>query len=223
MRFFLFDIDGTLLHSGGAGMKALAATIAQDFSTPPNMNGVSLAGRTDRAIVGDLFALHGIDDHEENWNRFVDGYLNRLKAGLPATVGKVLPGVKDLLDRVSGDGAALGVLTGNIESGARLKLQHYQLDHFFTFGAFGDHHTDRDDIALDALKMIRREHGDVAAERIWIIGDTPLDVRCAKSIHARSLAVATGSFDREQLAESKPDVLLDSFSDVEAAASVLTA
>jgi len=203
-------------------MKALAATIAEDFATPPNMNGVSLAGRTDRAIVGDLFALHEIDNHEENWNRFVNGYLGRLKIGLPATAGKLLPGVKELLARVNGDGAALGVLTGNIERGAKLKLQHYEIDHFFTFGAFGDHHTDRDDIARDALRMLRNNHGEVSAEQIWIVGDTPLDVRCAKSIGARSMAVATGNFDRDQLTESEPDILLDDLSDVEQAVSLLT-
>jgi phosphoglycolate phosphatase-like HAD superfamily hydrolase len=117
---------------------------------------------------------------------------------------------------------AVGLLTGNLRQGARMKLVHYQLDHHFSFGGYGDEHLDRNQVAETALEAARR-HLDsrCGAPNIWVIGDTPLDIRCARWIRARVLAVATGSHPREELADHRPDVLLDDLSDVEQVLSLV--
>src|SRR5205085_6726418 len=109
---------------------------------------------------------------------------------------------------------AVGLLTGNIRAGARVKLGHFGLFDYFALGGFGDHHFDRDDVAREAWDEIhRRFNGRVAAERVWVIGDTPLDVRCARCIGAKAVAVATGWHSRDELAEHAPDLLLTDLSD----------
>jgi phosphoglycolate phosphatase-like HAD superfamily hydrolase len=108
----------------------------------------------------------------------------------------------------------LGLLTGNVREGARKKLEHYQLDHHFAFGAFGDGHADRNDVARLALRESRNHvGGEINCERIWVVGDTPLDVRCARSIGASAVAVATGHHTRDQLQAAQPDLLLNDLTD----------
>jgi phosphoglycolate phosphatase len=109
---------------------------------------------------------------------------------------------------------ALGLLTGNIRAGARIKLGHFGLFDYFAFGGFGDHHLDRDDVAREALAEVKaRFDGTVAPERIWVVGDTPLDIRCARAIGARAVAVTTGWHSRAELEPHGPDLLLDDLSD----------
>jgi phosphoglycolate phosphatase-like HAD superfamily hydrolase len=108
----------------------------------------------------------------------------------------------------------LGLLTGNAREAARLKLEHFRLDCFFPFGAFGDRHVDRSDVAKEALSELRRRIGpEVDGRRIWVVGDTPLDISCARWIGARAVAVATGEHTRDQLRAAGPDLLLDDFQD----------
>ncbi len=172
-----------------------------------------MAGRTDRAIIRDLFQLHGVDDTPENLRRFVDAYLEHLPRSLVASSGRVLPGVPDLLQQVADRGLVVGLLTGNGARGARAKLLHYGLHEFFPFGAFGDAHFTRDDVAREALRRVREILGEgVKVDQVVVIGDTPSDVQCARAIGARAVAVATGSHSRGELAAAKPDVLLDDLS-----------
>jgi phosphoglycolate phosphatase-like HAD superfamily hydrolase len=115
---------------------------------------------------------------------------------------------------VQAPNVAVGLLTGNVRDGARTKLGHFGLYEHFQFGGFGDHHFDRDDVARDALAAVHACVGShCTADRIWVIGDTPLDVRCARAIGARVAAVATGLHSCEQLAASEPDLLFDDLSD----------
>ena len=212
----LFDIDGTLIHTGGAGQLAMTRTLADAFGLPPDTDGVSFAGRTDRAIIGDIFRMHGIDDSAPNWQRFRREYLVRLDETLPAVEGKVLAGVCELLETLATrDDVAVGLLTGNLKAGAWRKLEFYGLAHYFQFGSFGDDHVNRDDVAAAALTEIcRHTHGPIEPARVWVVGDTPSDVTCAQSIGAGAVAVVSGWHSREELAAAGPDLLLDDLTDV---------
>jgi len=206
----LFDIDGTLLSSGGAGKAAMEAALLQEFGLPGLQAQVSYSGRTDRAITLDLLKSHGLEPHEGHCRRLLNGYLRRLPECLRQHRGQVLPGVAELLSELGARGSTLlGLLTGNVREGARLKLGHYGLVHHFQCGGYGDEHVDRDDVARTALAEVRGHLGEsVRPGDIWVIGDTPLDVRCARAIGARSLAVATGWHSHDELLAAEPDVLL---------------
>ena len=215
MHVCLFDIDGTLIASGGAGKAALEAALADEFGIDHLIEKLQLSGRTDRAIIADLFRLHVIDDTPENHERLRDAYLRHLPHYLACCAGHVLPGIAELLVHLaSRDDVAIGLLTGNVRAGAQVKLGYFGLHHYFAFGGFGDHHLDRDDVAREALDVVRqRLNGSVNLERIWVVGDTPLDIRCARSIGVRAVAVATGWHSLDELAEHQPDLLLADLSD----------
>ena len=213
MHICLFDIDGTLIASGGAGKAALEAALAEEFGITRPIDKLELSGRTDRAIMADLFRLHVIDDTPENHARLRDAYLRQLPRYLHA--GRVLPGIAELLAHLAGrHDVAIGLLTGNVRAGAEVKLGFFGLYDYFAFGGFGDHHLDRDDVAREALAEVHgRLNGVVQAERIWVVGDTPLDIRCARAIGARAVAVATGWHSLSELAEHRPDLLLSDLAD----------
>jgi phosphoglycolate phosphatase-like HAD superfamily hydrolase len=225
MHICLFDIDGTLLSSGGAGKAAMETALLSEFGLGGLRAQVPYSGRTDRAIGRDLFRLHDIEETPQNWQRFLAHYLRLLPECLTKHRGKVLPGIAALLDHLLQRGdVALGLLTGNVRDGARLKLGHYQLFHYFAFGGFGDQHLDRDHVAGDAWTAARLHLEDSAdPRRTWVIGDTPLDVKCARSIGARVAAVATGLHATHELAATEPDLLLEDFRDPGPFLSALTA
>jgi phosphoglycolate phosphatase len=212
MHVCLFDIDGTLIASGGAGKAALEAALAEAFGVPHILDKLELSGRTDRAIIADLLRLHVIDDTPENHELLRDAYLRHLPRYLPA--GRVLPGIAELLAHLTGfPDMAIGLLTGNVRAGAKAKLGYFGLYDYFAFGGYGDHHLDRNDVAREALDEVRRRfNGTVRPESIWVIGDTPLDIRCARAIGARAVAVATGWHGLAELAEHRPDLLLPNLS-----------
>jgi phosphoglycolate phosphatase-like HAD superfamily hydrolase len=211
----LFDIDGTLLSSGGAGKAALEEGLADEFGIRGVMDQVSLSGRTDIAIVGDLLRLAGLADTPESRARLQAGYLRHLPACLVRCRGTVLPGVEALLGLLLGrNDVAVGLLTGNIRAGARLKLGHFGLHDYFAFGGFGDRHHSRDDVAREALEDVHRHLGaPVNPARVWVIGDTPLDVGCARAVGAHAVAVSTGWHPRAELEACSPDLLLDDLRD----------
>jgi phosphoglycolate phosphatase-like HAD superfamily hydrolase len=225
MHIVLFDIDGTLISSGGAGRAALLAGLDEEFG-PRRLDGhLELRGRTDRAILHDLLRLAGLPDTPENIDRLRAAYLRQLPALMRAHAtevaadsryhARVLPGIAALLDGLTRrDEVCIGLLTGNMRDGARIKLGHFGLFDYFTFGGYGDVYHDRDDVARAALDDARR-HLDrpIEPDRVWVIGDTPLDVRCARAIGSRVLAVVTGWHDRAELAACAPDLLLDDLSD----------
>ncbi|WP_437221690.1 HAD family hydrolase [Planctomicrobium sp. SH661] len=214
----LFDIDGTLLDSGGAGQHAMEQALLEAFSVGGPYTEIPAAGRTDKAITTDLFNFHSLPVDDINWSRFLEAYLKHLPLSLATKNGSILPGVVSLLQELSArDDVALGLLTGNLEVGARLKLKHYQIDHHFSFGGYGDHHFDRDDVARlahnSALEYLRHE---IHPDRLWVIGDTPADVKCGRAIGAKVLAVGTGIYTLEELAPCQPDLLCESLQDVDA-------
>lgn len=217
MYAILFDIDGTLLLTGGAGQLAFARTFAEDFGIEEISRDVPFSGRTDRAISLDLMRVHDIEPSDDNWNRFREGYLKRLPEALVERAGEVLPGVAPLLDELDRrDEISLGLLTGNLERGAQLKLGRYGLAGRFTFGGFGDHSTSRDDVAADAAARARQHAADRREELtgMMVIGDTLHDITCARSVGAYAVAVATGGPSRHELMEQRPDLALDDLSDL---------
>lgn len=212
MAVCLFDIDGTLLSSGGAGQAAMEAALKSTFGITAPTEGISVAGRTDRAIVTDLMGFHGVEDVETNWFRFVDAYIEKLPHELSSRGGLVLPGVVELLaGLVSREQLTLGLLTGNFRRGAELKLAHYGLSEYFSGGAFGDEHFDRDDVAKAALADVREKVDTSAETEVWVIGDTPADVKCGRAINATVVAVATGLYSMDELEASEPDHLCENF------------
>lgn len=223
MHVCLFDIDGTLLNSGGAGQAAMEVALVSEFGAARPVEGISTAGRTDRAIVSDLFEYHGVAFDDDACVRFLRAYLEHLPQQLIERNGTVLPGIQVLIESLAArDDVVLGLLTGNFRDGARAKLAHFGLDRHFPFGGFGDRHLDRDDVARDALEEVRsRLNGQLSIERLWVIGDTPSDVRCARAIGAKAVAVATGMFSHEELAACSPDHLWPDFADSEPLLSLL--
>lgn len=214
MQIVLFDIDGTLILTGGAGQRAFAQTFADEFGVPAITAMVTFAGRSDRAISRDLMLAHDIEPSEANWLRFRECYLARLPGALRSGRGRVLPGVVPLLDRLADCRVHLGLLTGNVQHGAQQKLAHYQLWDRFAFGGYGDDHLDRNDIAAAALASARKQiqangNSSSASDTVIVIGDTEHDIRCARAIGALAVAVATGLTSAKALAEEKPDLLLE--------------
>lgn len=210
MFVFLFDIDGTLIKTGGAGGEALLTAFSETFSVAEPQE-VPFSGRTDRGIAQNLFRLHDVEDSLSNWELLRTEYLKRLPLFLPLRHGEVLPGVPQLLDHLAHlPDVALGLLTGNTREGARLKLEHFALEHYFAFGGYGDQHVERDAVAGEAISAFQAANmGGAEPKKVWVIGDTPLDIRCARAIDANVLAVATGWHERDRLEAAAPDLLLD--------------
>jgi len=206
IRLVLFDIDGTLILTGGAGMKAFAETFAEEFQLPNATESMEFAGRTDRGLAYEVFRANGIEETEINFQCFTHAYTDRLAKHLPADNNKPLPGVFELMDAFEAMTAppTLGLLTGNLPRGAELKLTHYNIWHRFEFGAFGDTSENRNEIAKNALIQAQQDFYNLIPSEILIIGDTPADIQCAQAIDAPVLAVATGSYSEEQLAAHQP-------------------
>src|SRR5437762_11883426 len=143
-RLLLFDIDGTLIHSGGAGVHALKLTLAERFDLTDDLHDIEIAGMTDSGIVVSILKKHKIPPTTENVSAFLDSYVHFLSSELPRRKGKLLPGVLELLQRLkSRPHLLLALLTGNVSRGAQLKLEHYGGWPFFEFGALADDHEDR--------------------------------------------------------------------------------
>ena len=214
MRVILFDIDGTLLSSSHAGKAALEKAMVDLHGVPDSMAGISLAGRTDRSIVRDLTRAHRVGEGRPTEDAILEGYLSYLPEQLlhkqQAGQASLLPGIVPILDALAETpGVAVGLLTGNIRRGAALKLSFFGINDRFSFGGFGDHHFDRDEVAREAWgEVVGRFGSDLQPDQVLVIGDTPLDVQCARAIGARVLAVATGAHTLQQLAQCQPDYCL---------------
>jgi phosphoglycolate phosphatase-like HAD superfamily hydrolase len=194
-RLLLFDIDCTLIDTGGAGMKALKEAACELFGAEgPELD---LAGSTDSSIVQGMLDHFGSHlTHED----FYQAYLRYLPKNLAVFTGKVLPGVDFLLDTLQSKGISLGLLTGNIERGAWDKLEHYGLSDYFAFGAFGDDHHDRNKLGPIALeRAMKTMETEFLPEHTMVIGDTPKDIACGKAMGATTLAVSTGGFSIAEL------------------------
>jgi phosphoglycolate phosphatase-like HAD superfamily hydrolase len=199
----LFDIDGTLLKCGPQIRDIFQSSLEEAYGRGVRLDGYSFAGRTDHGIVHDLLAAAGLDEEavEERIEIFERLYLARLEERLDASLMTLLPGVAELLQALAGrHDVLLGLLTGNLERGARIKLSRVGIDGYFPFGAFGDRVARRSDLPPLALERARAAHGAaIERSRVVIVGDSVLDVRCALDNGLRCLAVTTGFTSREEL------------------------
>ncbi|MCB1125013.1 MAG: HAD family hydrolase [Verrucomicrobiae bacterium] len=211
IRLALFDIDGTLIRTGGAGMAAFTLTGEQAFGVRNGTSHMKFAGRTDTSLVREFLVSHNLETSEANFTRFFEHYLSILGNTLAAYQGAPCPGVTPFLDELLAlpQPPRIGLLTGNIRRGAEIKLRHYGLWERFEMGAYGDDHEDRNQIAHVALRRGRELLGsDLQPEELLVVGDTPHDVECGRAVGARVLAVATGGATHEALTETQPDCLV---------------
>lgn len=208
IRLVLFDIDGTLVHTGGAGIKAFARVFAEEFNAHDGLEKLKFAGRTDVSLVREFFKIHKIAETKENFTRFFERYVFWLDHILTHSHTETCPGVWEMLAQIKSlpKPPLLGLLTGNIVLGAEIKLRHFNLWKEFTTGAFADDHEDRDEIAAAAKRRGGRVLGkNLRGSEVVVIGDTPLDIRCGRAIGAKVLAVATGGATLEELQRHAPD------------------
>ena len=214
----LWDIDGTLISSAGAGMRALEVALRDGFGIDGSLADIDFAGRTDRWIMRETFRKFSIPATEENFSRYFDGYVKALPRELANPHARVLPGVRDVLRSAAAHGhIAQGLLTGNMRRGAQVKLAHHGLWEHFPFGAFADDSEFRNELGPHALRRALEHHRvEFAAANVWVIGDTPHDIACGKVIGARTLAVGTGGYSLEALRTHSPTVVLEDLSDAAA-------
>jgi phosphoglycolate phosphatase len=217
IRVVLFDIDGTLVRTGGAGVRAFERTFASQFNAPDATRHVQFAGRTDPSLVRECLGKRQIEPGPAEFDRFFQTYVFWLQHLLTEAEGSPCPGTRDLIEGLQRlpNPPLLGLLTGNIRLGAEIKLRHYDLWGMFETGAFGDDHEDRNQLAAIARDRASDYLGKrVSGDEVLVIGDTPLDIRCAEAIQAKSLAVATGGATHEHLAAHRPTVLLRDLTEI---------
>ncbi len=217
-KLLLFDIDGTLLTSGGAGERALRRGFRDRFGIDDDLTKVEIAGRTDSGIARQMLAYHGLPETSENLTAFFDGYLHFLAEELPDSPGTLLPGILPLLEALKArSDVVLALLTGNLARGAETKLTHYGVWHYFEFGAYADDHHDRNQLGHFARQRALKKYGEeFPPERIYVLGDTPHDITCARAIGAKAVAIATGKFTVQELGPLHPDFLFADLSDLPA-------
>ena len=223
-RVIFFDIDGTLLNSGGAGQRAMEAAITSSLGIDLPFDGILTAGRTDRGIVQEIFERHQVEDTQENRDQFRDGYLQWLPRSLRDSPGLLLPGVESLLNELeSAEDLLLSLLTGNYRAGADIKLRHYDLESRFTAGGFGDDEPHRDDVARAALESVQGLLPGIKETDTMVIGDTPADIRCGRAIGAVAVGVATGHYSFQELEAAEPDLLFEDFTGLDTCGRLLSA
>ena len=219
----LWDIDGTLILSGNAGMRALQVALRNAFGIDGSLADIDFAGRTDTWIMRAVFRKFDLPATPENFTRFFEAYVAALPAELNNPNARVLPGVRKILPAVAAHGAvAQGLLTGNMRRGAEVKLAYHGLWDHFAFGAFADDSEHRNELGPHAVRRALERHGvNFAADAVWVIGDTPHDIACGKAIGARTLGVGTGGSTIDQLRVHQPTAVMEDLADTEAVLRLL--
>ena len=225
-RLLLFDIDGTLIESNGAGGAAILDAAEEHFGIQrEHLPALQLAGSTDPAIAMDVFGHLSRQHTPEEIATFLDRYLSHLQRRLQAAdfSGYTLPGVVELLEALRNEREAhVGLLTGNVRRGAVIKLTRHGIYEHFADGGFGSDHYDRNQLGPVALKRMQDATGTTYdITDVIVIGDTPKDIRCAAAFGARCLAVATGQYSHAELSALKPWRCVESFADVPAIVDLL--
>ena len=227
-KLVLFDIDGTLVLTGGAGIRAMNRACEELVGHSQALANIPVAGRTDRIILTDVVtqAGHTLDDGllERLRDRYIENLRHEIERpgrtqnfealGARGGLKAVMPGIRELLDTLEQrDDVFVGLVTGNFEAGARIKLEHFDLWRYFRCGAFGDDSADRNDLVPVAVRRAR-ECGapDLSAEHILVVGDTPHDIACAHAAGAVPVAVATGGFTADQLRGYGADIVFQDLS-----------
>ena len=222
-RLYLFDIDGTLITSGGAGVTSFNEAVKERCGSLLPLEGINFSGNTDTGIARAVLLAAGMDPSQENIMALLDAYLGKLADRIHLHQGSLLPGIITLLDKLKDrPDCVLALLTGNLAAGARVKLSHYGVWHYFGFGAYADDHHVRNELGPVAITRALEQHGEeFTPDRIYVIGDTPRDIECGKAFGAVTVAVATGHYSRAELAAHHPDFLFDDLSDADAVLTVI--
>ena len=213
-RFILFDIDGTLTDSAGAGRRALNQAMFQVTGIEDGFRGVDFAGKTDLLIIREGLEKLGFEVGDHMISLVADRYVANLRSEVAKGDGHVMVGVRELIEGLKNtDGCVLGLLTGNVKEGARIKLEPFGLNQFFSVGAYGDDGEDRNLLLPIALLRLREQRGiSLNPSDCLVIGDTPKDVECARVHGAFSLAVATGPYPLKVLKETGADLVVPDLS-----------
>jgi phosphoglycolate phosphatase-like HAD superfamily hydrolase len=218
MKIILFDIDGTLINSAGAGRRAMERGFADLYGIEDALDGVQLHGRADPAIIRDAFDRRlGRSPGTGEIDEIIDKMLAHLRTELRNSPGyRVLPGVHEILRHLSErDDVVLGLETGNTEPGAELKLSHGGIWHYFRFGGYGSDSDVRSEIVRAGIKRAEQLLGaDDPIEEIWVVGDTPTDIEAGQAVGAKTLATATGMHGLDLLRACEPDLAVSDLSDV---------
>ncbi len=214
MRLILFDIDGTLIDSGGAGTRSLNLAFKKVFSIEDAFSSISMAGKTDAQIIKEGLNKHGILI-DGNLDIVVEAYIQHLRKEINNNRKYIKPGIYEILEKLSFiKDAALGLLTGNLESGARIKLEPFKLNKYFPSGAFGSDDEDRNNLLPLAIKRFEElVQEKIDMDECIIIGDTPRDVECAHIYGAMCIGVATGPYSLDELIEAGADYVVSDLSD----------
>lgn len=225
-KLVLFDIDGTLVLTGRAGLRAMNRACEDVIGHPDALEGIAVAGRTDWIILHDALHAIGRDLDEELFARLRDAYVIHLREEieLPGEGAKaVMPGIRELLDQLSArPDVFLALLTGNFEESARIKLEYFDLWRYFRCGAFGGDAADRNALVPFALERARSCGMEaIEAAAVFVVGDTPHDVACARVVGAVPVGVATGTFTVQALRDSGADIVFADLSDTSAFLKVI--
>lgn len=207
MKLLLFDIDMTLVSTGGAGLRALDSAFEVVFGSRGALEGVRPHGKTDPAIIREACLRRGLDIRHETRSRILDLYVGFLEAEVRASGSyRVLPGVQELLDRMSGPEVVAGLATGNIESGARIKLKRGGLNPYFKFGGFGSDSEDRAELVRAAARRGQQWSGvRIPPSSTFVIGDTPMDIAAGRAAGFQTIGVATGTYTADELERAGAD------------------
>jgi len=211
----LFDIDQTLLYSGGAGIRALNLAFQEVTGIADGFREITYGGKTDPQIMREALTLHGLPSDESMIATLTKRYLHHFPSMMAVSPARLKPGVPSILDEARAvPSLVLGLLTGNLEPSARMKLDRFNLNPYFEVGAFGSDDEDRDSLLPIAVDRLRTVKGiAVPYEDCVVVGDTPLDVRCAHVYGARCVGVATGAYSVEELRSSNADLVVPDLSE----------
>lgn len=210
---WLFDIDGTLLLTQGAGRDALVLALRDHFGVEDDLAGIPFSGRTDMLILGDILTRHGLSFTAEGEARFWDLVVAHMQRLMDPPRGGLLPGVPAVLDGVEAESAWVpALLTGNVTRMADLKLGAFGVRERFAFGTYGEEGADRDALARLAVQRAAERYG-VSPTQCVVVGDTEHDVQCARAAGAHAVAVATGSRSLAELEACSPDLALSDLKD----------
>jgi len=219
-RLVLFDIDGTLLSAGRAARESVLCALERVYGWAGEADTHDFSGKTDPQILRELVEDSiGTERFEKGLTRALETYLSELERRLSCEAVRAKPGVPELLSRISQEErVTLALLTGNLERGARLKLEPLGFNRYFPFGAFGSDSADRYRLPGIAVMRARERSGwSFSGKSIVIVGDSVHDVACGRALGVRSVAVATGPTPGQRLLAERPDAALESFRDVDAA------
>ncbi len=210
VKFILFDIDGTLVSVDGAGSRSLNLAMEELLGITDGFRGINFAGKTDIQIIREGLRKFGLADQGDLLQSLLNRYLVYLGKEIPMRKGHVKEGVRELLNTLNSfEGIHLGLLTGNVETGARLKLRPFGLNQFFPVGAFGNDSEDRNLLLPIAVqRLLESESILVGYEQCVVVGDTPKDVECGQVHGASCIAVATGTYSLKELEKTGADLVV---------------